>query len=43
MPLIDKPLEELKVYQGTNPKPTDFDEYWEKALAELDATDPNPQ
>lgn len=42
MPLIDKPLEELKGYQGTNPKPEDFDAYWEKALAELDKTAPNP-
>lgn len=43
MPLIDKPLEELKTYQGTNPKPADFDAYWEKALAELDKTAPNPE
>lgn len=37
MPLIDMPLDELKNYKGTNPKPADFDEYWERALAELDA------
>ena len=28
MPIIDLPLEELKVYKGTNPRPSDFDEYW---------------
>ncbi|MFC4736988.1 alpha/beta fold hydrolase [Bacillus daqingensis] len=37
MPVIDMPLEELYTYQGRNPKPADFDEYWERALAELDA------
>lgn len=43
MPIVDKPIEELRVYEGRNPKPADFEEYWEKALAELDATDPNPK
>lgn len=40
MPLIDMPLEQLYQYQGTNPKPEDFDAYWARALAELDAVDP---
>ena len=40
MPLIDKPLEELKVYRGLTPAPADFDAYWAEALRELDATDP---
>ncbi len=40
MPQIDKPLPELRTYLGRNPKPEDFDSYWEHALAELDATDP---
>lgn len=40
MPLIDKPLPELKTYLGRNPRPEDFDAYWARALAELDATDP---
>jgi cephalosporin-C deacetylase len=40
MPLIDKPLSELLVYQGINPRPYDFDEYWAEALAEMDAIDP---
>ncbi|HRS04566.1 MAG TPA: acetylxylan esterase, partial [Treponema sp.] len=30
------PLEALQRYQGTNPRPADFDTYWERALAELD-------
>ncbi len=42
MPLIDKPLAELKTYQGLNPRPADFDAYWTAALKELDATDPKP-
>lgn len=37
MPIIDKPLHELREYQGINPKPDDFDEYWERALAEMRA------
>ena len=37
MPLIDMPLEELYQYQGRNPRPSDFDQYWERALKELDA------
>jgi cephalosporin-C deacetylase len=40
MPLIDMPLAELEAYGGKNPKPGDFDEYWERALAEMRALDP---
>lgn len=40
MPCLDKPLEELKVYQGINPKPADFDEFWDKSIAEMKAVDP---
>lgn len=43
MPLVDKPLSELKTYQGRNPRPADFDAYWTAALQELDATDPKPE
>ncbi|WP_214627985.1 alpha/beta fold hydrolase [Paenibacillus agaridevorans] len=39
MPLVDMPLEKLKEYQGKNPRPEDFDEYWERALAEMKAVD----
>jgi cephalosporin-C deacetylase len=40
MPLVDKPLRELMVYQGVNPRPADFDAYWDASLLELDAVDP---
>ncbi len=40
MPLIDKPLNELHTYQGINPRPDDFDAYWDEALAEMRAVDP---
>lgn len=40
MPQIDKPLEELRSYRGINPRPPDFDEFWDEALAELDQVDP---
>lgn len=41
MPLVDMPLDQLKAYAGRNPRPHDFDAYWDKALAEQQATDPN--
>jgi cephalosporin-C deacetylase len=34
------PLEQLLQYQGRNPRPDDFDAYWETALAEMHALDP---
>ncbi len=41
MPLtFDLPLEELSCYQGINPKPRDYDEYWSAALDEMRAVDP---
>lgn len=39
MPLIDMPLEELKKYQGRNPRPADLDKYWDQALAEMRAVE----
>ena len=33
--MIDFPLEQLKVYQGRNPRPADFDAYWDRAMAEM--------
>lgn len=39
MPLIDMSLEELKKYKGINPKPVDFEEYWDKAIEEMENTD----
>lgn len=41
MPLIDKPLDQLREYQGVTPRPGDFDEFWTKALKELEETKPN--
>ncbi len=43
MPILDMPLKKLKTYKGTNPKPKDFDAYWEKALKEMRAVDPKPR
>jgi len=41
MPLLfDMPFEKLHTYEGTNPRPADFDEYWDRGLAEMDALDP---
>lgn len=40
MPLIDLPLEQLYEYRGRNPRPADFDAYWERALAEMHAVEP---
>lgn len=37
---FDMPLEQLLKYQGRNPKPADFEKYWELALAEMRAVDP---
>lgn len=42
MPLLfDMPLEECKKYMGTNPKPADFDEYWDASLEEMKNTEAN--
>ncbi len=40
MPLIDMPLAKLKEYRGINPRPSDFDEFWDKSLQEMRALDP---
>ncbi|NOX61308.1 MAG: acetylxylan esterase [Chloroflexi bacterium] len=41
MPLLfDMPLDELPHYQGRNPKPSDFDAFWDAGLAEMRAVDP---
>jgi hypothetical protein len=41
MPLIDMPLPELLKYEGRNPRPADMEEYWDKALQEMRAIEPN--
>jgi cephalosporin-C deacetylase len=43
MPQFEMPLEELRSYTGRNPKPADFDAYWDRALRELDATEARPE
>ncbi len=41
MPLLfDMPYEDLQTYEGTNPRPADFDPYWDDSLAEMRAIDP---
>jgi len=40
MPLIDFPLQELNEYSGRNPRPADFDEFWDASLDEMRALDP---
>ncbi len=41
MPLLfDMSRERLEAYQGINPRPADFDAYWERGLAEMRALDP---
>ena len=37
--MLDMSLEELKKYQGRNPRPLEFDAFWERALAEMHAQD----
>lgn len=39
MPILDMPLVELEKYQGINPCPEDFDDYWERALEEMKQVD----
>ena len=43
MPMLDMPLEELYKYKGTNPRPADFDEFWDRSLAEMRAVDPGTE
>ena len=40
MPIFDMPLAKLKEYKGINPRPKDFDRFWDQALAEMHALDP---
>ena len=42
MPLtFDLPFEALSEYQGSNPKPDDFEQFWESGLQEMRAMDSN--
>ena len=40
---FDLNTQDLKAYQGRNPKPGDYDAYWERALSELDGTPPQAE
>jgi len=39
--MFDMPLEKLRKYMGSNPKPNDFDSFWDNNIKELDKIDPN--
>lgn len=40
---IDMPISQLEKYMGINPKPADFDEYWDKAIEEMKSVDPQTE
>jgi cephalosporin-C deacetylase len=40
MPTFEMPFAELEEYQGCNPRPADFDQYWDNAIQEMKAVDP---
>lgn len=37
---FDLPLEQLREYMGTNPCPSDIDDYWDRGLKEMKVVDP---
>ncbi len=41
MPVFEMPVDQLRAYQGRNPRPADFDEYWDRAIAEMKAIKAN--
>ncbi|MBN1266739.1 MAG: alpha/beta fold hydrolase [Anaerolineales bacterium] len=44
MPLtFDLPVEQLVTYQGKNPRPDDFNLYWDKSLDEMHGMDPKAE
>ncbi|MBP5738191.1 MAG: acetylxylan esterase [Abditibacteriota bacterium] len=43
MPCFDMPLEELKTYTGSSPRPADFDEYWRRGMAEMESVYAPPE
>jgi cephalosporin-C deacetylase len=43
MGLFDLPLPKLKKYRGTNPKPRDFDAFWDKSLRQMRSLDADVQ
>ena len=43
MPIVDMPVEKLFEYKGSSPCPADIDEYWDSAIAEMNALDPKAE
>ena len=43
MPCVDMSLDKLREYQGRNPRPEDFDEFWDASLAEMNSIDPKAE
>lgn len=41
MPMLDEWMEKLTAYQGSNPKPADFDAFWDDSIREMKAVDPD--
>jgi len=41
MPVFEMPVEQLRKYEGRNPRPADFDEYWDRAIAEMKSVKAN--
>lgn len=41
MPSIDMSIRDLENYMGTNPKPEDFDAYWDSSIQEMLSVDPD--
>lgn len=39
MPMLDMPLSQLREYKGINPRPADFDAFWDASLSEMKALD----
>ncbi len=41
MPLtFDLPIEQLNLYRGKNPCPSDFNSFWDESLVEMQSIDP---
>lgn len=37
MPILDMPLDELKKYQGRNPRPENIDAFWDESIKEMES------
>lgn len=37
MPIVDMSVEKLLKFEGCNPRPADIEEYWDRAIAEMEA------